>query len=160
MRMKNLTNRDFLNLLNGLDACPEAVAWVEERDLRAAWQECPRADWMLWLLGKMAGKEGWPTRAQVAAAVCDCAETALKFVPAGEERPRRAISMARHYLRGEAALDEVRAAAAAVDAADAAYAAYAAAAIYAASAASADAAIEALRDMAALIRRAIPLEFE
>lgn len=39
--------------------------------------------------------------------VCDLAETALPYVPRGEERPRRAIEAARRYARSEATLAEL-----------------------------------------------------
>ena len=56
-------------------------------------------------------------------AACDCAETALRFVPPGEVRPRDAIETARRWVRREASLAEVRraaiaAASAAVDTGD------------------------------------------
>jgi hypothetical protein len=104
----------------------------------------------------MVGKEGWPTREKVVLAACACAELALKYVPAGEERPKQAIETARKWARGEATLQEVNAANAAAYA-DAAYAAasaayaaanaaYAAYAAYAAASAASDAAYAAASD--------------
>jgi hypothetical protein len=109
---------------------------------------------MLWLAGKMADKPGWWTRKQVVLAACDCAETALKYVKAGEDRPQKAIETARQWAKGEATLQQVRAAAAAAYAASA-YAASAAAAVAAADAAadavaSADAAVAAADAAAAV----------
>ena len=38
-------------LLRSLKACAEARAWAEPYDkLQAAWDVCPRGDWMIWLL--------------------------------------------------------------------------------------------------------------
>ena len=131
-----MENKKLLSLLRGLGACEEAIIWVADRNLQATWDECERADWLLWLCGKMVDKPGWPTRRQVVLAACDCAETALKFVPKGEKRPKKAIKTARAWVACCATLEEVRAAAA-----DAATAATAAAADYAAAAtAAADAA--------------------
>ena len=112
-------------------------------------------------------------RRLVVLAACDCAETALRYVPAGEDRPRRAIETARAWARGQATLAQVRAASSAASAfVDAAYAvsAYAAssaasasafaAASSAASSASAtwlSARASSLRSMAPLVRRHIPL---
>jgi len=103
-------------------ACKDAVAWVGNRTLKQAWEACERADWMLWLVGKMCEhpqrkKLGWPTRKQLVLATCDCAETALKHVPEGETRPAEAIRVARAWCRGRATLQQVR------NAASAAYAA-------------------------------------
>ena len=53
-----------------------------------AWATCERGDWLLWLTGTMADKDGWPTRQQVVLAACDCAELAFQFIPAGETRPQ------------------------------------------------------------------------
>jgi hypothetical protein len=93
-------------LLEGLGACPEAIEWAGDRTPEQAWRECPRGDWLLWA----AERVGVDRRLLVLAA-CDCAETALVHVPDGEERPRMAIETARAWARGEATIEEVRAAA-------------------------------------------------
>ena len=111
--------------LKGLGACTEAVKWAEGKTLKQAYSQCTRADWLLWLFGKMIEKPGWPDRNQLVLTACDCAETALKYVTDGEDRPRKAIEAARAWTRGEATLEDVRIAAdAAVYAADAAAAAH------------------------------------
>jgi hypothetical protein len=136
-------------LLASIDACSEAVQWVGDRDLKTAWSECDRGDWMLWLCVKMEGRKGWPTRKQIVIVACDCAELSLpiyeKKYPK-DNRPRKAIEIARKWTDGEATIEEVRSAAYAA-APDAAYAAaayaaaaYAAYAAYAAAAAAASAA--------------------
>ena len=119
--------------LISLEACPEAVAWVADRDLTTAWRECERADWMVWLCGKMLGKTGWPTRQQIVLAACACAETSLRFVATGDRRPAQAIEVARDWARGNATLSQVLTA---TDAATAAYIAASYAARAAAAAAS------------------------
>ena len=123
----------FENLLHELDACSSAVEWAHGKTLHVVWNTCNHGDWLLWLAGKMADKKGWPTRKQLVLAACACAEQALKYVPKSEERPKKAIQIARAWARGKATIEEVR------KAASAAYAAPAAcsAACSAASAASA-----------------------
>ena len=118
---------EFSQLLSELGACVEASAWSKGKSLSAAWKDSKRGDWMLWLCGRMADKPGWPTRKEVVLAACDCAELALKHVPAGEDRPRKCIETVRAWAAGTATLDDVLTArrAAAAYAADA-YAAYAA----------------------------------
>ncbi len=132
---------EFNQLLIDLDACADARAWAKGKDLKTVWNTCDRGDWLLWLCGRMAGKKGWPTQKQVVLAACDCAETALKYVPEGDNRPKNAIRTARAGARGRATLAQVRDArhaatayaaeaatiAAACAARAAAYAAYAAA---------------------------------
>src|SRR5579863_714630 len=101
-------------LLASLGACQEAVQWIGERDLKTAWAECERGDWMLWLSGKMEGKKGWPTRKQIVLAACDCAELSLSIFEKrypNDKRPRVAIETARKWANGEASIEEVRAAA-------------------------------------------------
>lgn len=44
------TFREFL-LNNG--ACHEATQWTKGKTLRESWDNCTRADWMIWLLVKM-----------------------------------------------------------------------------------------------------------
>jgi hypothetical protein len=127
--------RHWTHQLETLHACPEAVAWARDyASLDAAWSACPRGDWMLWLAGRVAGGPGSPLRRPLVRAACACARHARPYVRAGEHRPRLAIETAERWSRGEATLEEVRAAAdAAADAADAAdAAAYAAYAAYAA----------------------------
>ena len=98
----------FEVLLYQLRACSEAIKWAQGKDPQTFWDTCPRADWLLWLVGRMVDKEGWPTRKEVVLAACDCAETALKYVPQGEERPRKCIEIVREWVEGAASLDAMR----------------------------------------------------
>ena len=131
-------------------ACAEARLWLNtQTDPRVAWEMCEQPDWMIWYARRRNVE-----RKVLVRIACDCARTALRFVPEGEDRPRLAIEAAERWTLGEATIDEVRAAAdaaaayaaadvyaAAADAyAAAAYAAYAAYADYAAYAAYAAAA--------------------
>ena len=138
------------SVLRSLGACRESIAWAD--GYGSAWStalaSCPERDWLTWLYGRLLSR-GHARREPLVVAACLCAREVLHLVPAGEERPLRAIETAEAWCRGEATLDEVRAAG---DAA-AAYAAYAAAA-YAAYAAAAYAAYAAYRQrVLALLRR-------
>ena len=138
-------------------ACREARVWLAtQSDPRAAWEACERADWMIWY----ARRRDVDPKAFVRIA-CDCARTALPFVPEGENRPRLAIEAAERWMRGEATIDEVRDAAdaaadAVADAAAAAEAAEAAIAAYAAADAVAAAAYVAayVKDIKLLMEKA------
>ncbi len=132
----------FSDKLIAMNACTEAVEWCGSRGLVKAWRECPRGDWMLWLAGRID-----IDRKLLVLATCDCAETALQYVPEGEDRPAKCIQVARNWCEGTASMDDVKAARrdayaayAAAAAAAYAYAAAAYAAAYAAAAADADAA--------------------
>jgi hypothetical protein len=96
-------------------ACLDARNWAKTQpDLETAWRECKRSDWMLWLLA-------WTTLSQddsrLRLMACDFAEAVLIYVPAGEDRPRRAIECARRFAAGDATRAEMDAAGAAGDAA-------------------------------------------
>lgn len=119
-----MTNSQFKEKLKELNACQEAIDWIGDRDLQTAWNECERVDWMLWLCWKM----DIGTKSQRIHAGCDCAETALKYVPKGEDRPRLAIKAARRYA-DEPTPEKLEKLKSTADAAarDAAWAAYAAA---------------------------------
>ena len=153
----------FKDELKKINACEDAVKWVDGRSMRRAYRECKRADWLLWYFAKQIGQPGWPARQEIVLAACDCAELTLprleKTYPK-DKRPRVAIETARKWAAGKATLEEVRAAAdaahaAAYDAAAAAYAyaADAAAASYAAAAARSNAHL----NMCALIRKRLKL---
>jgi hypothetical protein len=136
--MMDMNAVELDGLLDRLHACFEARVWAKGKTLAEVWLGCGRGDWLLWLAGRMQGEPGWFTREQVVLAACDCAETSLKFVREGEDRPRKCLEVVRAWATGNATLEEVRVArvAASADADDAASdAAYAAS--YAASAADA-----------------------
>jgi len=58
----------LLRMLHILGACDEAMKWVADHadsSLPELWQDCDRADWMVWLALRMAGKDGWVNSSQV-----------------------------------------------------------------------------------------------
>ena len=128
------------NKLNTIDACQKAIDWAstQKGSFQKSWDKCPRADWLLWLLGRSKSD-----RKKIVLASCKIARTVLKYVPDGEERPLVAIQTTEAWVEGKATLEEVKEsahAAADADAADAAEAACNAAAHAAYSAYSAAAA--------------------
>lgn len=138
----------LLRILDSLDACDEARAWVATQpDAATAWATCPRGNWLVWVLGELHVR-GALSRQTLVLAACACAETALRHAPAYDDRPRLAIEAARRWARGEATVAEVRAASDAVGVGVAACAAFESAAICAAFAAADAAAAEAAADAA------------
>jgi hypothetical protein len=103
--MKNKQLRQFLT---SRDACQPAMDWLGDRDSGQMWAECERPDWLLWWAGNTVPRQ------ELVLAACDCAETALRFVPQAENRPRLAIDTARRWARGEATVEELEDARAAV----------------------------------------------
>ena len=129
-----MTNKKTLELLRSLEACPMAIDWIE-RDkltLRQAWFKCKQADWLIWF----ANKYKMTSHQELVLVACACAEKALKFVPKGENRPRKAIEAAKKWAKEPTEENRRIAYAAAGAAAYAATGAAAGAAAYAAGAAA------------------------
>jgi len=136
-----MTAKQFEKLLEDLKACSEAREWSKGMTLEEAWSTCERADWMCWLLVELLTsniKIPIPNQSIVRHVLCDCAETALKYTT--DSRPAEAIRIARLYADGKANAEQLAAAWAA------AWAAARAAAIDAA-----------LKEMAGLIRKRVPV---
>ena len=95
--------------LQALGACSEAGAFAAGfPSLRAAWQACPRPDWLLWYAGRAN-----VSRRTLTLVACACARDALKHVAPGEGRPLAAIEAAEQWARREGVtLEQVRKAAA------------------------------------------------
>src|SRR3990167_6711038 len=118
--------KQFEKLLIDLYACGDGRKWARGKTLAKTWDTLDRPDWMLWLIGKMAGTKGWPTRNEIILLAADCAEMAMpifeKRYPA-EKRVRDCIKGVRDYVSGKITLDELKKLrSAAYDAAAAAYA--------------------------------------
>jgi len=129
-----------IDKLNKLGACNEAVEWAKEmKNGQAAWDNCERGDWMLWLAGKTAGKPKSVKRKKLVLCACECARLALKYVPKGEDRPLKCIETAEAWARGEDSYDDLVEARRAASASASASAAYASASASAASASAASA---------------------
>jgi hypothetical protein len=120
--------------ISKLEPCGSGAVWLAvQTNPRTAWETCERSDWLLWLLGRILPHGDVRFRL----AVCDIAASVLRFVPAGEDRPRVAIECARRHLAGRATTSELRAARSAAEAAATAYAGAGAATATAAGAATA-----------------------
>ena len=120
-----------------LEACPEAIKWLRgQPDVTTAWNNCERGDWMLWLVGKLSGQPGSEARKKLVLAACGCARLSLKYIPADEVRPLKAIQTAESWGRGDngVTIQDVHNASAAYAASDASAAYASASAAYAASA--------------------------
>lgn len=93
-------------VLAALGSCGDEADWIGDRTPKQAWLECPRGDWLLWVIYCLG------VDAKLCAlARCGCARTALKYVPAGEDRPRIAIETCEAWCRGEATEEDCQRAA-------------------------------------------------
>jgi hypothetical protein len=145
MQPENKMNKQdkALPLLVAFEACKESRAWVGDRSIEEAWQDCHRGDWMLWFYAKSCPEN----KRYLTLAKGHCANTIRHLLT--DKRSLRAVDTAIAY--GEGRSDDAELAEAAADAAiaadtEAAFSAAAAAAddteaafsaaIYAATAAS------------------------
>jgi hypothetical protein len=115
----NMNANDLQKLLAKLHACREAVDFCRGRDLKTAWHECERGEWMLWFAGRL----NIDLKLLVAAA-CDCAEPALKYTT--NPRVAECLAMTRRWCVGQATIEELNTAANAAAAESASAAAWAA----------------------------------
>ena len=134
--------------LESLQACAEAIAWAGDRTARQAWDECPRADWLLWWAAKTPAN----TRSEIVLTVRVCVRRALRFVAAGEDRSRLAIEAVERWARDPSEVNRL----AAAQAAEAAWAAGAAWAAWATLAAGAALAAE-HRELCRIVRQRLRL---
>lgn len=125
------------DVLRRLGACDDAIAWLRERSCaveperrtaEAAWMDCERSDWLVWIVTQPAVRKAVGDRV-LRLIACDCAERVLPLYERahpGDPRPRRAIEVSRRYADGLASLNELREARrrAAYTAADSAAASY------------------------------------
>ena len=89
--------KEFYELCRSHNACVEGMRWIKGKSLEEFWKTCERADWMLWLCGRMADKPGWPTRQEIVLFAADCAEEVLHIFEEKypkDDRPRKAIAAA------------------------------------------------------------------
>jgi len=132
----------FIEWIEDGDAREEIVRFFRrEKTFYGAWHNCERGDHLLWFCAQLK-----INRDLIVMAGACCAETALIYLPPDEIRPKAAIEIARARCRGEATLEDVKAAVrdahAAARAASAAHSAAAFAAALAAAYVAASAAFD------------------
>jgi len=87
--MKNMVK--FAEFMRRAGACNEAVAWIGDRDMKAAIQECPRWSWMEWALSNLLDKKGFPAAAEYRKVVDPATAEYRKVVDAAHAEYERAI---------------------------------------------------------------------
>jgi len=86
--------------------CAEALEYARSKpSFAAAWRDCKRGDWMLWILGRLSGPPDSVSRKALVAAAVDCAALARKHTSG---KTRKAFDhcqrTVRKYLRRAAVL--------------------------------------------------------
>ena len=108
------------DLLIRLDVCQSAKDWAKTQpDLATAWQNCRRADWMIWLLKRMGYKDPKNYRLIACACVRDTPLTDGRKVwdLLTDERSRTGVEVSERFANGEVTEQEMDAARAAAGAA-------------------------------------------
>jgi hypothetical protein len=117
-------NTELQTHLASIGACEDAREWAESRTPQQAWDDSPRAEWLLWWAGITLGTGGTGrnSHTSLVKAACLCARTALPHVTKGDLRPLLAIEAAEAWAADptEVNLDQCKAAARAAWAAEAA----------------------------------------
>lgn len=92
--------------LKALNACSAAVKWAARfPTLQAAWYNCERSDWLLWLV-RSAPPHPANTKQQIIKCACAIARTVLHLVPEVELQSLRAIETAEAWVEGKATKNE------------------------------------------------------
>ena len=90
----------WTDALVAISARDPAVDWARtQSDYATAWEVCPDPAWLVWLVDRL---DPDPRHIDLWLATCLIVERALRFVPSGEDRPRRAIECRRAWCRGKA----------------------------------------------------------
>ena len=88
--------------------CMDGYVWAARNETYAgAWASCDRGDWMLWLMGVLAGASGSAARQVLVLAASDCLQLtpAAMFSTAGQT----AVTVATAWANGTTALVNVQA---------------------------------------------------
>lgn len=110
------------------NACPDGAEFAAKyKTMAEVWDACPRADWLLWILGKLEIRDEKKMRLFGCWCVRNTklADGRTVWDLLTDERSRRAVEVAELFANGEASREELTAAAR--DAQAARYAAWAAA---------------------------------
>ena len=117
--------KQYIEYLENLNACSEPIKWSKQFETsQDAWENCERGDWMLWLLGKIAGKPGSDSRRKLVLCSAKCARTAWEWMP---PEGKKAVCLAEKYGEGDKTITLKQLRIAACSAAEATYAAASAA---------------------------------
>lgn len=104
---------NYIDRIEKMRACPEAIAWLRERNyptLQEAWDNCKRGDWMLWLLphtGWAATNAAAYAADRAAAAVAAAYEAAAAYAATRAATYEKQAEIVRKYFPVAPALEGV-----------------------------------------------------
>jgi hypothetical protein len=112
----------YIEKIEKLNPCGDALRLARQYATRPqkGWDACERGDWMLWLIGKAAGKPGTKSRRKLVLVSANCTKLAWQWIP---KEGKAAIRLAERYGKGDRAVTIEQLLAAAYAAAYAAYSA-------------------------------------
>lgn len=84
-----------IDILKPFNPCYDMVEWLGDKTLDAAWNTCPRGDWMLWIYSRIHPEN---VKGLVAAAA-ECAATVKHLMT--DPRSIAAVEAAQAFGRGE-----------------------------------------------------------
>ncbi len=109
---RQYTEPDLASVLKSLGACKGSVEWAQRygTDRLRAWQECPRADWLLWLLGRLNQGGPWSDLRKPLVACClDVAATVQHLWPQQHRASMAdAVAVLRRWTNGQATTAEAQ----------------------------------------------------
>lgn len=100
-----VTREQGHKLLKKLLACCEARDWLHNSrfEPESAWNQCPEADWLLWLARKLKIE-----KKQIVFALYECVRAISHLIPEDEERPQELLKPVERWLAGEEVSEEER----------------------------------------------------
>ena len=99
-------SRSLTSQLVAIGACREALRWVNNRGittLQEAWEQCQRADWLVWL----AARVGVPETTLVLLLTLLARPVVPQILP-GHKRLLECLALAESWARGEVSSDKLR----------------------------------------------------
>ena len=99
-------SRSLTSQLVAIGACREALRWVNNRGittLQEAWEQCQRADWLVWL----AARVGVPETTLVLLLTLLARPVVPQILP-GHKRLLECLALAEAWARGEVPSDKLR----------------------------------------------------
>jgi len=98
---KKATKAEVIHFMDCLSVCNQSMLWLTDHEYstsKEAWDDCDRADWMMWLLKTMAKHKMWPSRKDVLLLSCDCVEFGYQYLPRKEKTVQKIVNNIRELI--------------------------------------------------------------
>lgn len=90
MIIPNMTNAELRAFCETHHVCKEGAAWLKDRDLREALEDCPRPEWIEWFVGQLDNATAEGGEAPHMTDYYESTETAYRQYAAAQNRARKA----------------------------------------------------------------------